>query len=471
MDTSFSSGSSSRALLEFGAKTSTDSTDFDISTFKTDGFSDFELDLTCLSNPPSPVLPTTALEAGSSENTNVSALTHIPVPKRSPSLKSMTLPFFTPSSSNPKLLPSDRDSATSPSPKLTPVDPLRSSDPRGSWPLVKYVGRGTPIDQTRRIEWGSPGEISEHGVLFSGSGLSFAGRGNSLDSGIRPFHSTSDWHRHGHGHGHAGTLPLPGSSTRPISPLQLKLEDFDRDSSQPQPEPPTQRFIEALPEASRLKITGLDEPSDPDEWSGVMKAVMKTGSGEQNGSAVNPALPEKKKKPEFSILEKKDTTSSENISPKPAVSNPTLIPHFDAVLKKLDEAVDLGLGRLGERDGANGGMNFFNLGLIPGSSDIGYSHRASGTGRETPSMYSTAPPTPESPRSRSSSPALERRNGAERRRSEEVGEIAEVHVDEEDDERETQVVDDHVAREHWWKKLFSRLRKLQVLLRAHQSRV
>ncbi|EEB92132.1 hypothetical protein MPER_09407 [Moniliophthora perniciosa FA553] len=355
----------------------------------------------------------------------------------------MTLPFFTPSSSNPKPLP-DR----SPSPKLAPVD---SSDPRGSWPLIKYVGRGTPIDQTRRIEWGSPGEISEHGVLFPESGLGFGGRGASLDSGIRPFHSTSDY---GHGHGHASTLP-PGA--RSISPLQLKLEDFDRDRDSEQP-PPTQRFIEALPETSRLKITGLEEPSDPDEWSGVMKAVMKTG---QNGSALS------EKKP---AIEKKDSSpppppsSSEATSPKPVASNSTLIPHFDAVLKKLDEAVDLGLGRLGERDGANGGMNFFNLGLIPGSSD---GHRASGTGRETPSVYSTAPPTPESPRSRSSSPALERRNGAERRRSEEIGE---VRVDEEE-EHDGQVVDGHVAREHWWKRLFSQMRKLQVILRAHRSRV
>ncbi|KAK7043965.1 hypothetical protein VNI00_008133 [Paramarasmius palmivorus] len=347
---------------EFGARDP--KSDFDISTFKTDGFSDFELDLTLLSNPPSPV-PST------SEHSINMAI----IPKRSPSIKSLALPFFSSSSSH------TNERAPSPSPKL---DAIRS-DTRGSWPLVKYVGRGTPIDQSRRIEWGVGSD--ELGVLFpssSISGVGIAGRGSSLDSGVgvgaRP--SYVDWH----------TTPLHLNNSR---------------ANSPEPEP-AQRFIEALPETSRLRITALEEPEDPDEWNGVMQAVFGSdGEKEQNGSAVRGEDEREKKKGKEKEKEKEKEKQLETSLALVPVSRSSQRSALDAVLKALDEDVDLGLGFGGsgkEEIGngsitGNGGMKFPSLGTGARRASV------SGSGRETPSVYSTA------------ESVVDRRNGAEERRS------------------------------------------------------
>jgi len=65
----------------------------------------------------------------------------------------------------------------------------QSSILRGSWPAIKYVGRGTPVDKNRRREWGglSAESVGEDGLLFSDV------RATSLDSRPPRLSSSSDW--------------------------------------------------------------------------------------------------------------------------------------------------------------------------------------------------------------------------------------------------------------------------------------
>ncbi|KAL0565451.1 hypothetical protein V5O48_016573 [Marasmius crinis-equi] len=443
MDSSFLSGfsdSSTKPLLEYSGNGSLIHTgslaesrsgpELDIiSSFKSDGFSDFELDLGCLSNPPSPLAGITPL--ASSEHVGALELAPDPIlmPKRSPSMKSLS--FFS-------SLPGKRD--PTPSPKMPPLDFLKNSgpsEPRGGWPLIRYVGRGTPVDSTRRIEWGNGSTDdapNEHGVLFSSSG----GRANSLDSAARP--TSQDWHHVGSSHSH--TLSGPPRALSPL--LQLSLDTSP---------------LEPLPETSKLQIKGIE--SDADDWSSVIDTVMKSGepsgSGSGDAGAVKvtpPAVPEKAG----------DSTAG-------ATSQSASAPNEFAMFG-LDTAVDLGLG-LGK------GMNFFNLGLAPGTSDIGH-QRASTTGRDSPSVYSTAPPTPEGP----SPPASVAGNDDKKEERNEKSQVQRVNrtgddIDDEEGDGSSAALDsptttsgkydDHHHRvAQWWKRLFLHLRKIQLVIKAAQ---
>ncbi|KAL0057385.1 hypothetical protein AAF712_015971 [Marasmius tenuissimus] len=467
MDSSFMSGlsdSSSRPLLEYSGEgklihvgssgDSSSAPELDIiSNFKSDGFSDFELDLSCLSNPPSPLQEDIPLASSA----HVGALELSPslplepplMSRRSPPTKS--LPFFSSS-------PPNRD--PTPSPKMTPLEMLKSSpdEPRNSWPLVKYVGRGTPIDPTRRIEWGhgsNNGDVpNEHGVLFSSGG---SGRANSLDSAVRS--SSQEWQHVAPSHNHSHTLSGPPRALSPLLQLTLDMSP-----------------LEPLPETSKLQVKGIE--SDPDEWTSVMDTVMKSsGSASGSGSTSGSGNADTSAGPSPPVPQKdKGAGESSAAAATPAAPQPT-----DFAMFGLDTAVDLGLG-LGT------GMNFFNLGLAPGTSDIGHGHsihRASTTGRDSPSVYSTAPPTPEGLSPPESVAVNDDEKEKKERRDERPPEVRERrhNVDDDEEEESTAIIGtpttgsaQYNAHEHhhrasqWWRKIFTQLRKLQLALRVSHRR-
>ncbi|KAG7090283.1 hypothetical protein E1B28_011881 [Marasmius oreades] len=475
MDSSFLSGfsdSSTTPLLEYsgngalgvyveGVGNSSRPDNDIMSMFKTDGFSDFELDLTCLSNPPSPLIePTTPIT--SSEHVGALELMSLPpvIPKRSPSMKSLS--FF---SSQPSKI----DPPPSPKTTVTPIDTLRNSgSSNGPWPLVKYVGRGTPIDPTRRIEWNRPpgagadSAANEHGVLFNTSGGP-GGRSHSLDSAVR---SSQEWQRSiAPSHSHTISSCAGPRSLSPL--LQLSLDTSP---------------LEVLPESSKLQIKGIE--SDPDEWTSVMDTVMKSsgvtattasGSGgeRERDDGYHKQLPSP---PDSKVHEPKQGSGPSARVTVTSQSQSHSSSTHDFGIFGLETAVDLGLG-LGN------GMNFFNLGLAPGTSMTrtlsgGHHRRASTTGgRDTPSVYSTAPPTPQE-QTPSPPASVTIKDDKKSGKGGQEREVQRDLIDDYEVEGSTAGMDspgtssgkfiqDH-HRAQWWKKLFAQLRKLQMMLRVHQ---
>ncbi|KAJ3795682.1 hypothetical protein GGU11DRAFT_687314 [Lentinula aff. detonsa] len=204
---------------------------------------------------------------------------------------------------------------------------------RMSLPAMKYIGRGTPIDPGRRSQWGGrkSEEVTEDGMLFSET------RAHSLDSHNYPHRRSisSEWQA--------------VSEPRALSPLHM-----DIDSSL---ERLTPNFLEPLPESAKIQI---QVDSDPTEWESLMKTVL--GSSDHTSSSKPRTIDGA-------------TTSSRRSSQGPVPGLPQHPNGFDIVLG-LNSALDLGLG-LGK------GMNFFDLGLIPDS------------GRDSPSVYSLAPESPD----------------------------------------------------------------------------
>ncbi|KAF9522843.1 hypothetical protein CPB83DRAFT_74807 [Crepidotus variabilis] len=135
-----------------------------------DALTDFELDLS-LSPASSPTSSTSEM------------LPSTPTPPLSPSL-SRTFSFSSRRDSPPTL--------TWKKPASSTIVAKSSIGTRGSWPLVGYTGRGTPIDQRRRLEWaGVPNDaVGEDGYLFSD-----AVRSTSLDSAVQrsELGTSSEW--------------------------------------------------------------------------------------------------------------------------------------------------------------------------------------------------------------------------------------------------------------------------------------
>ncbi|KIY71474.1 hypothetical protein CYLTODRAFT_123927 [Cylindrobasidium torrendii FP15055 ss-10] len=134
MDFSFDSEPSSSVPTKRSA--------LDVDHFSEEGFHEFELDLSSFSRSPSPTSPTT----GDS---------HTVAPSSSSPTSSMRL------------------------------SPDAASALRGTWgPVFHYVGRGTPVDHSRRSQWGgSTGQRSRTSSIETGSLRSFThspGRSKSM---------------------------------------------------------------------------------------------------------------------------------------------------------------------------------------------------------------------------------------------------------------------------------------------------
>ncbi|KAJ7662856.1 hypothetical protein B0H17DRAFT_1257678 [Mycena rosella] len=336
------SDSDSRSLSKFTSYSYAEddaAATLDVTSFSADGFSDFKLDLACLSTTPSP--PPSP-----------------PPPSDYPF--SSYLPSSPPSSSRRSV-----SFSTGPSPSLGRVSsaPRLSTSPRislisapsnipGSWPLSRYVGRGTPIDPSRRSEWGGRGpggeDVAEDGVLFS------TVRSTSIDS-------------------------VPQPSQRSISPLT----EWNYISPPPvvyKPYSERRRStvsLEPLPESAKIHLDGLD-PNSSAEWASSMQMVLASPISASASTSTPELSSETHFESAMESVEELRTPEERSEARERAMSE------MDLGLESLNAAVDQGLGLI------PGGMTWFDVGILPSS------------GRASPSVYSCdQPSTPQISRPRS----------------------------------------------------------------------
>ncbi|KJA25105.1 hypothetical protein HYPSUDRAFT_65056 [Hypholoma sublateritium FD-334 SS-4] len=358
-----------------------------------DVFTDFALDLTCLSPTTSPQPSTSHLP-----------LDRTPSPPTSPIL-SRSISFASASQTPAASSLSAKKSKKASSPQLSSTVPAGT---RGSWPLIKYAGRGTPIDRNRRLEWGgfSGEEVAEDGALFS------AARSTSLDSNaIRPSQRSlsPDWN-------YSSNM----SSSLSHSTHSESVSHKDRSVHEPPPE------------LAPLEALGLNNPED---WDSIMQTVL--------SPTREPELPT----PTDTNNADEDVKEE---SPSPYYSNrkddkpvlPLMTSEQMAQMNNgveidlgIDAALDLGLGR-------RGGMNWFDLGMLP----------ASASGRESPSVYSSQMVTP-----RATPPASVR---ASEHRSTTSAKANPVGADE---NGKSQVP-------RWWQKIAMRVRQVHNIITIHKNR-
>ncbi|KAF5336630.1 hypothetical protein D9758_015937 [Tetrapyrgos nigripes] len=330
----------------------------DVVTFKNDGFLSSDLDLTLsFSSPPSP----SGLYTPVPSSENALNLNFLPSPSPSSS--------FFPSGSSPTSSTRELFSSTVNGRPTSSSGPESSSSGlRGSWPISKYVGRGTPIDRSRRNQWGgsqNESGVGEDGVLFSAPGRlrpsmesnSYPAYNRRRDSGSS---TESGWHA------------VPGP--RALSPLYLEAESSEHPGSLPVP-------IVPLPDSSKIQF---QVDSDPTEWDSIMKSVL--SSGDASAAAAATASSSSHAAALGNSIQRPHTTDPLS-SPKGSASRRSSLPvpgipqhpnGLDIVLG-LDNALDLGLNRLGK-------MNFFDLGLMPSLNGCD----GSVSGRDSPSVYSDA---------------------------------------------------------------------------------
>ncbi|KAF8799102.1 hypothetical protein BYT27DRAFT_7176576 [Phlegmacium glaucopus] len=356
-----------------------------------DGFTDFELDLSCLSPPSSPTPSTSNLPPDS------------PSPPSSPILTRSTS-FITQMSP----LPQKKSKKRLSSPHLGATASATTS--RGSWPLIKYAGRGTPIDRNRRLQWGGfSGEevVAEDGLLFS------TVRSTSLDSAIRPSQRSAspEW-------SHISRLSSSHSHT-------ASSESASRGDGSVHEQPP---------ELAPILIEGLGADKS-DEWASIMKTVLASSSSTETPRlAKDVPSPVPQVDSEIQVHPKRKSVATI----ESRFMSPEQIEQLNNGLEidlGLNAALDLGLGR-------RGGMNWFDLGLLPRSTN----------GHETPSVYSSRAPTP-----RASPPpsvhASEHRSTTSTKAEGNNGDIAmksESHA--------------------WWRRFLLHLRKVQSLITVHKNR-
>ncbi|KAH9481937.1 hypothetical protein JR316_0006467 [Psilocybe cubensis] len=293
------------------------------------GFTDFELDLSCLSPPASPSASTSELPPST------------PSPPSSPNL-SRTISYASQLTITTK---KSKKKASTPQLSSTSTAPAGS---RGSWPIIKYAGRGTPIDRNRRLEWGgfSGDEVAEDGLLFS------AVRSTSLDSAIRPSHRSlsPEWNHRS---------PLSSANSHSTH------SDSHRTAS----------TYEQPPALAPIQFEGLG-PDKSEDWDSIMKTVL---SSTEESPEPAEAAPEAQVKSESEGVT--ETTHEADLTAMSQTMSPEQMEQLNTVLEMdldLNAALDLGLGQ-------KGGMNWFDLGLLPTST----------RGRESPSVYSSQAQSPE----------------------------------------------------------------------------
>lgn len=352
-----------------------------------DGFTDFDLDLSCLSPPSSPT-PSTSNPLPDSPSPPPS-----PILSRSTSFISQMSPL--PQKKSKKKVSSPQLGAT--------VGPATTS--RGSWPLIKYAGRGTPIDRNRRLEWGGfAGEVAEDGILFSNTGV----RSTSLDLAKR-------------------------QSRRPASPKWSRVSAFSSSHSQTASSESASRGAdENPPELAPSLIEGLGTDKT-DEWDSIMKTVLASSSeapASDPTKDVPRTVPQADSEPDVHFKRNSAATIESRFM------SPEQIEQLNNGLEidlGLNAPLDLGLGR-------RGGMNWFDLGLLPKSTNGRY---------ETSSVYSS--------RAQHSPPPS-------------------VHASERRSITSTKAEDNGnnitiKRRSHpWWRRFLLRIRKVQSLISVHPSR-
>ncbi|KAJ2916087.1 hypothetical protein MD484_g4338, partial [Candolleomyces efflorescens] len=315
---------------------------------------------------------------------------------------------------------------------------LPPNSSRGSWPGLKYTGRGTPIDRSRSREWGGliteEDEVAEDGVLFSPP------RSASLDSHVRSSQnpmSSPQW----------SYLPplLSATPSRSVS----AMEDGQPDGVEAIVEPP--------PELAPLNI-GADQAED---WDSIMWSVLGSKKEPEASSSTSDSGKEVYSAQVGDDQAQSDGPVDQGVEgdhrpTAPPVDFPMMTPDQIEELHSgleshlgIHQALDLGLGIGISEGGGAGGMNLFKLGLLPSSA----------SGRETPSIYSQA----ETPRGS---------------RAPTVVFHEQLHLADDSDQRSvttatapTQAVcaDTVKSDNHpWWRRILRGLRKIQETIDTHK---
>jgi hypothetical protein len=345
------------------------------------GFGDFDLDLSCLSPPSSPTPSTSNLPPDT------------PFPPPSPILSRSTS-FVSQMSSLP--LKKSKKKLSSPHLSATTGSAITS---RGSWPLIKYAGRGTPIDRSRRLEWGgfSGEEVAEDGLLFS-TGI----RSTSLYSTIRSSKrcASPEW-------SHVSALSSSHS--------RVSSESASRGNDSVHEQPP------------ELAIEGLGADKS-EEWDSIMKTVLASSSTEvpPASNASEDTLPQADSELEI------DPKGKSSSVVETRFMSPEQMEQLNNGLEidlGLNAALDLGLGQ-------KGGMNWFDLGVLPQSAN----------GRNTPAPRPSPPPSVRASEHRSTMSTNDSGDGGGIR------------------------VSNSGSHHPWWRRFLLRFRRVQSLITIHKSR-
>ena len=343
-----------------------------------DILSEFKLDL-CLSPPASPDPSVSDLPPST------------PSPPLSPTL-SRSISF-----TSAKAATVTKKSMKKKSSKMSSTAPSRS---RGSWPLVKYTGRGTPVDRRRRLEWGgfSSEDVAEDGLLFA-PGIRYSDDSTSPES---PSVDSSVSHS---SHAHFTTLMAVPSIYEPapeLGPLEI--------------------------ESSAVRRS--------EEWEHIMKSVLATTTRqipdvEDYGDSQVPAFAG------TSTTAEEEPLNSTQIRPlKFSIMSKEQVEELNSGLEAelgLNAALDLGFAQE-----PGNGSKWFNSNLLhlPGSS------RAS-----SPSVYSSQAVTLRK-RSPIASRASYHRSASSTKAEADVGETD---------------LEAKLLSNPWWRRMFTRLRRVQTL--------
>jgi len=271
-------------------------------------------------------------------------------------------------------------------------------------PLKRYIGRGTPIDKNRRIEWGRPSadEAGEDGFLVSEV------RATSLELARRPSQRSisPDWN----------LLPHSILARRPSTlPARSRSRSFATANVLETPTP-------------EIQIEGLGE--EKEEWGSfvhtVLESAAETSAQGSNYAESSSALPLQVKEPE----------SAPTPNPNPLMT-PEEIGQLDTGIDMnlgIDEALDLDLGVAGR-------MSWLNRGTRTSEST---------SGRESPSLYSSHLPSP--------SPSRPPSIGRSEQRS-----MTSTKAERGD----TAVEAKSLGPQAWWRRILKKLRRMQLFPGYH----
>lgn len=342
--------------------------------------------------------------------------------------------------------------------QLTPLSPLmktkkkfkstkfssdKSSILHRSWPAIKYVGRGTPVDKNRRKEWGglSAENVGEDGLLFSDV------RATSLDSRSPRLSTSSDWDFLNAG---ISTVGSPHSGGRSISvhhPVEEEGEDDDEENR-----------ILPLPKID-IKLE-----SETQDWASVMETAL--SSAEKGREEVVQSVHKAK------VFDLEESIAEEPPKPESLEQEPELPPEEIEKLQSelqfdlnIDKALDLGFTP------AVDGGTLFTLAAITDSDNSDLTVRRTAT-ISTHSRYSTPSQGPSDDRPAAGLGAQELTTHMEDARHPTtralsgVRSTTNIKADVNVDMSRSPKIDTGLP---WWRKALGKLKRVQSLLQPHRS--
>ncbi|KAF7327006.1 hypothetical protein MKEN_00275400 [Mycena kentingensis (nom. inval.)] len=363
--------SDSRSLSKYTSYSYADDADagaeLDMSAFSAEGFSDFKLDLTCMSPPASP----TPLPDDDDDDKNLlpsaagQGQNYLPASPPSSTRRSVSF------SADPPFAASIIRPASAPRLNGSPRISLSNNDGRSAWTLSKYVGRGTPIDRGRRSQWvagdseqdgDGHGEAAEDGVLFSTTT-----RATTMDSPALSHRSISplaEWKYLA-----PGPVPAPPPKAHTFSGAAGREYHYRH-----RPRSLSSLAVPPLPESKKIKLEEVGAGA-VEEWAEAMRAAL----------AASAAGPSKSEKENVNVANSPTTTvttptlTADARSPTSPEGNDMdmddvpltpIVPHGQQLALPLptgqqQTTIEQGLGII---PAAGMGMTWFDAGIVPGPS-------------------------------------------------------------------------------------------------------